>query len=370
MLKRVIYLKLEKYTLNSLAPAFRRLGQSLFYTGVEMTKHNEHVDRLVPSLRAMPIHSNKVYPKLLSADWVAPNATVIGDVHLDTGSSLWHGTTLRGDTAKITIGKNAIIQDRVLAKSNDGGHPEINIGDNTFVGANTQLDACTLEDFAYIGMGATLHKNVTVESYGIVAAGSVVSEGTVVPSGQVFAGNPAKYLRDATQEEKHQISEYLIEMQQLGQIYCEETETTYREQIEAEEQKEFEDGMHPYYYYENKLQEVGLPLDAEDGEYIEHRVMTQYKMDVDDYDFEYAPLQEDYDEKTYNPYHQDFSRYPEIFKMYGENYDQYQKVKERFDTEKAGGQPGPHASETDAPKDQTPWKTRYNNFRHERSIQH
>jgi gamma-carbonic anhydrase len=68
-------------------------------------------------------------------------------------------------------------------------------------------------------MGATIHKDAIVEPYAVVAAGAVVPEGTVVMSGQVWAGNPAKYLRDVTQEEKHQISEYSIEMQQLSQIY-------------------------------------------------------------------------------------------------------------------------------------------------------
>jgi carbonic anhydrase/acetyltransferase-like protein (isoleucine patch superfamily) len=80
-------------------------------------------------------------------------------------------------------------------------------------------------------MGATIHKDVVVEPHAIVAAGSVVLEGTVVPSGQVFAGSPAKYLRDVTQEEKHQIAEHMIEMQQLSQIYNEETEKTFREKL-------------------------------------------------------------------------------------------------------------------------------------------
>ena len=80
-------------------------------------------------------------------------------------------------------------------------------------------------------MGSTIQKDAVVEPHAIVAAGSVVLEGTVVLSGQVFAGSPAKYLRDVTQEEKHQIAEHMIEMQQLSQIYNEETEKTFREQL-------------------------------------------------------------------------------------------------------------------------------------------
>jgi len=69
-----------------------------------------HEDAPVPSLRCVPISDSK-YPKLLSADWVAPNATVIGDVKLGEGSSLWHGVILRGDQATISIGKNSTLQD-------------------------------------------------------------------------------------------------------------------------------------------------------------------------------------------------------------------------------------------------------------------
>lgn len=128
--------------------------------------------------------SDTKYPKLLSSDWVAPNATIIGDVELDEGSSVWHGVTIRGDTAKISIGKNTIIQDRTQLKSSEReAGDEINIGDNVFVGTNAQIDVCDLKSFSYIGIGSTIHRGVTVEPYGMVAAGAVIPEGTTVPSG-------------------------------------------------------------------------------------------------------------------------------------------------------------------------------------------
>lgn len=167
------------------------------------------------------------------ADWVAPNATVVGDVSLGQGASLWHGVTVRGDTAAVEIGKNSIIQDRcqVGSQTRKAGD-KVTIGDNVYVGANATLDACTLESFSYIGMGATVGRGSTVESFAVVASGAVVPEGATVPSGQIWAGSPARYLRDLTQEEKHLISEYHLEMQQLSQIYCEETEKTFREQVD------------------------------------------------------------------------------------------------------------------------------------------
>lgn len=218
MFRRIIYHRLERLTLSTLAPSLRNLGNNLFKTGTQICGRDAPSDRLVQSMRCVPL-SRSVYPKLLTADWVAPNATVIGDVELEAGSSIWHSALLRGDTARIRVGKNSLIQDRVVLKSSQAGDSEISIGDNVFVGPNAQLDACTLDDFSFVGMGATIGRGVVVEPYAVVAAGSVVPEGTVVPSGQVWAGHPAQYLRDVTQEEKHQISENLIELQQLSQIY-------------------------------------------------------------------------------------------------------------------------------------------------------
>ena len=67
-----------------------------------------HVDKLQPSLRCIPL-SNSKYPRTLLSDWIAPNAVLIGDVSIGEGSSIWHGVTLRGDTAQILIGKNSVI---------------------------------------------------------------------------------------------------------------------------------------------------------------------------------------------------------------------------------------------------------------------
>ena len=75
------------------------------------------------------------------ADWVAPNSTIIGDVTVGEGSSIWFTAVLRGDKAKISIGKNSIIQDRTTLTSSTKGHSEISIGDNVFVGPNCYLDS-------------------------------------------------------------------------------------------------------------------------------------------------------------------------------------------------------------------------------------
>lgn len=93
------------------------------------------------------------------------------------------------------------------------GSDKVIIEDNVFVGPNARLDSCKLESFSYVGMGASIAKGATVESFAVVAAGADVGEGVTVPSGQIWAGSPARYLRDLTQEEKHIISEANLEFQ-------------------------------------------------------------------------------------------------------------------------------------------------------------
>jgi len=158
-----------------------------------------------------------VFPKTLDADFIAPNAVVVGDVKMGAGSSAWHGTTLRGDTASIEIGKNSVIQDNshIASHAREAGD-KISIGDNVYVGCNVKLQPCELESFSYVGMGASIGNGCTVESFAVVAAGAQVPDGTTVPSGQIYAGTPARYLRDLSQQEKHLIGEHHFDMQQLA----------------------------------------------------------------------------------------------------------------------------------------------------------
>ena len=359
MFKRVLFHKLEKFTVQTLGPTIRKWGQQIYKTGTEFTGDDQPHDELVKSLRCVPI-SNKVFPKLLSADWIAPNATVIGDVEFGEGSSLWHTAVVRGDTAKVSVGKNSIVQDRVLIKSSGKDDSEVKIGNNVFVAPNWHIDAWTLDDYSYIGMGATIHKGAYVEPYAVVAAGAVIQEGATVPSGQVWAGNPARYLRDVTQEEKHQISEYLIEQQQLSQIYWEETEKTYRDICNSEENMAFETNMKITDKVQSILSKMGMPLTMEDMEYLEHRALSQYKMDIVDQSVGDPGLKEDHEEMTWNPYEQDLTKFPEIFKMYGENREKYEEVKAKFDNEKKGQQMGDHPMNAQYPRDMGPWSKKYN----------
>ncbi|CAO2192703.1 unnamed protein product [Urochloa humidicola] len=143
--------------------------------------------------------------------FVAPSASLIGDVQVGPGASIWYGCVLRGDANNIQIGSGTNIQDNSLvhvAKSNLSGKvfPTI-IGDNVTVGHSAVLQGCTIEDEAFVGMGATLLDGVVVEKHGMVAAGALVRQNTRIPSGEVWGGNPAKFLRKLTDDEIAFISE-------------------------------------------------------------------------------------------------------------------------------------------------------------------
>lgn len=132
-------------------------------------------DRLVPSLRKLNYSGYE--PEIQCADFVAPNATILGNVDVGEKSSIWYGATLIG-TKSITIGDNSVVQDRTHLSQ------EVRIGNDVFVGPNSILQGSTLHNRAFVAMGATV-RHATVETGGMVAAGAVVGDGVVIKEGEV-----------------------------------------------------------------------------------------------------------------------------------------------------------------------------------------
>lgn len=144
-------------------------------------------------------------PAVHKEAFVAPSASIIGNVTVGQNSSIWYGCVLRGDVNRISIGTGTNIQDNSLvhvAKSNLAGKvlPTI-IGNNVTVGHSAVLHGCTVEDEAFIGMAATLLDGVVVEKNAMVAAGALVRQNTRIPCGEIWGGNPAKFLRKLTEDE-------------------------------------------------------------------------------------------------------------------------------------------------------------------------
>ncbi|KAH9321857.1 hypothetical protein KI387_016496 [Taxus chinensis] len=169
--------------------------------------------------------------------FVAPCAAVIGDVKVGPRSSIWYGSILRGDVNSITVGSGTNIQDNTLvhvAKSNLGGKvlPTI-IGSKVTIGHGAVLHGCTIEDEAFVGMGATLLDGVVLEKNAMVAAGSLVRQNARIPSGEVWAGNPAKFLRKLTDEEIAFISQSAVTYEMLAEMHARENAKGH-DQIESD----------------------------------------------------------------------------------------------------------------------------------------
>jgi carbonic anhydrase/acetyltransferase-like protein (isoleucine patch superfamily) len=141
-----------------------------------------------------------VHPSIAETAFIAPGATVVGDTVIGADSSIWFGCVLRGDVNEIRVGQRSNIQDGTVVHVTGGGLGTY-VGDDVLVGHGCILHACTLESGCFVGMGATLLDGVVVETGAMVAAGAMVSPGKRVPRGELWAGSPARKMRDMTAEE-------------------------------------------------------------------------------------------------------------------------------------------------------------------------
>ena len=148
---------------------------------------------------------NGVSPRIADTAFIAPGSRIIGDVEIGADASIWYNCVVRGDTSHIRIGARSNIQDGSIVHC-DGPHgdapayPAI-IGEDCLVGHMVVLHGCILEDRAFVGMGAVVLNGARIESDGMLAAGAMLTAGKVIGSGQLWAGRPAKYLRDLKPEE-------------------------------------------------------------------------------------------------------------------------------------------------------------------------
>lgn len=126
--------------------------------------------------------------------FIAPTASVIGDVEIGAGSSIWFACVLRGDVNAIRIGRNTNIQDGTVLHVSDPPYGVV-IGDNVLIGHLAMIHGCIIEDGAFIGMQSMVLDGAVIEAGAFVAAGSLVPPGKRVTAGQLWAGRPARPIR-------------------------------------------------------------------------------------------------------------------------------------------------------------------------------
>uniref|UniRef100_A0A7S1XG36 Gamma carbonic anhydrase n=1 Tax=Compsopogon caeruleus TaxID=31354 RepID=A0A7S1XG36_9RHOD len=220
--------------LYSVGMMVRETGQALDRAGCRLQgkyAFREQLSRHRPVMNLM----DKV-PRLVGSVFVAPSASVIGDVEIGAESSVWYGTVLRGDVNAISIGERTNIQDRAVVHVSQHGlsapAPTV-IGSRVTIGHGAIIHAATIEDEALVGMGSVLLDGCVVRRHSLIAAGSLVSPGTEIPSGELWAGSPAKMMRKLTDDEIQGIINSAVKYAELAPIHAAENSKSWQE-IEGE----------------------------------------------------------------------------------------------------------------------------------------
>ena len=133
-------------------------------------------------------------PEIHESCWIAENATIVGDVTMKSGGSIWFNAVIRGDVNRITMGEDVNVQDGAVIHCTYQ-KAATTIGNRVSIGHNAIVHGCTIHDDVLIGMGSIVMDNCIVESGSIIAAGAVVLEGTHVKAGSIYAGVPAKLVK-------------------------------------------------------------------------------------------------------------------------------------------------------------------------------
>lgn len=142
---------------------------------------------------------DNIFPQFGENCFIAPNATIVGDVVMGDDCSIWFNAVVRGDVNSIRMGNKVNVQDGAVIHCTYQKTKTI-IGDNVSIGHNAIVHGCTIKDNVLIGMGAIVMDNAVIGQNSIIAAGAVVLENTQVEPGSIYAGVPAKKVKDISQE--------------------------------------------------------------------------------------------------------------------------------------------------------------------------
>lgn len=140
-----------------------------------------------------------IHPQFGDDCFIAPNATIVGDVVTGNQCSIWFNAVVRGDVNSIRMGNKVNVQDGAVIHATYQKTKAI-IGNNVSIGHNAIVHGCTLHDNVLVGMGSIVMDNAVVNSNTIIAAGAVVLEGTICEAGSIYAGVPAKKVKDISQD--------------------------------------------------------------------------------------------------------------------------------------------------------------------------
>ena len=162
------------------------------------------------------------FPEIPDDVFIAENAHVIGDVSLGSKSSVWFGSVIRGDVHSIRIGKNTNIQDLSMIHVT-GEKFSTKIGNNCTLGHRVTVHGAVLQDWSFVGIGATILDGCELGEYSMLAAGSLLPPGKKIPPGMLAMGSPARVVREVTPEERKMFERIVNKYTDLAKEYREKS---------------------------------------------------------------------------------------------------------------------------------------------------
>jgi carbonic anhydrase/acetyltransferase-like protein (isoleucine patch superfamily) len=149
-------------------------------------------------------------PRIAASAFVAPTATVIGDVEIGEQCGIWFGCVLRGDEQPIRVGARSNIQDNAIvhitAATADSPGFSTTIGEDVTIGHGAIIHACVIEDWGFVGMGATVLDGAVIERGGMLAAGGLLTPGKRIAPGELWQGSPARFSRVMTDQDRERFA--------------------------------------------------------------------------------------------------------------------------------------------------------------------
>lgn len=140
------------------------------------------------------------WPEIADDAFIAPGARVIGRVAIGRGASIWYNCVLRADVERIAVGEGTNLQDGTIVHVTSGRFATV-IGANCLIGHQAIIHGCTLEDDSFVGFGATVMDGCVIAPEGMLAAGALLPPGKRIESRQLWVGNPARFVRELSEEE-------------------------------------------------------------------------------------------------------------------------------------------------------------------------
>ena len=157
-------------------------------------------------------------PRLAPDAFVAPGATLIGDVEVGGQASVWFGCVVRGDVCHVRLGARSNLQDGCIIHVSRAGLATL-VGVDVTIGHGCIVHACTLEDRAFVGMGSVILDGARIESEGMLGAGALLAPGKGVRARELWLGRPARYVRDLSVREIADNAERTVHYVELAAEY-------------------------------------------------------------------------------------------------------------------------------------------------------